>query len=566
MPPRKAQAPAPPRPATARENRDAFDPISLEIYWSRLVSIADEAAAGLVRTAFSTIVRESNDYGTVLMDLAGNSISENTGGIASFSCILPRTTKAFLQRFPAETWRPGDCVFTNDPWLATGHLPDFTFVSPIFKREKLVGFAGCIAHSPDVGGALWSADCRELFEEGIRIPPARYLREGRRNEELLEVLLANVRVPRQVLGDLEAQVTANDVSVRRVEEFLDDVGLDDLAGLADAVHARTDAAMRRAIAAVPDGTYRSVLEADGFDDQITRIACAVTVTGETMHIDYDGTSPQIDRGINCVLNYTHAYSVYPVKCALDPFTPRNEGSYWPISVSAPEGSILNPRFPAPVGARQLTGHLLADAIYAALAEVVPERVIAQSGAAPSMRALFSGVDRNGDRFSQVLFATGGMGAAPHCDGLTTTSFPTNVGAGSIEALESASPLLVWRKQLRPDSGGAGQFRGGLGQEAVIEVRSSAPVRLSLLSDRRDHPPLGVQGGAPGAPSVIRFADGTMPHPKSRTTIPPGTRLHMVYAGGGGYGDPKRRDPAALASDLRDGYVTAAAARTEYGAK
>ncbi|MFD2182447.1 hydantoinase B/oxoprolinase family protein [Rhodoplanes azumiensis] len=551
---------------SATAPHEAFDPVTLEIYWSRLISIADEAAAGLVRTAFSTIVRESNDYGTVLMDRNGNSISENTGGLASFSCILPRTTRAFLERFPAETWRPGDCVMTNDPWLATGHLPDFTLVTPIFHRGRLVGFSGSISHSPDVGGALWSADCRELFEEGIRIPPARFLREGRRNDDLVEVLLANVRVPRQVLGDLDAQVTANEVCARRVEEFLDDVGLDDLQGLAEAVHTRADTAMRRAVAAVPDGTYSTVLEADGFDDQMTRIVCTVTVTGETMHIDYTGTSPQIDRGINCVLNYTHAYSVYPVKCALDPFTPRNEGSYRALSVAAPEGSILNPRYPAPVGARQLTGHLLADAVYGALAPVLPDRVIAQSGAAPSMRAIFSGIDRNGDRFSQVLFATGGMGATPHSDGLSTTSFPTNVGAGSIEALESASPLLVWRKQLRPDSGGAGRFRGGLGQEAEIEVRSSTPVRLSLLSDRRDHPPLGLAGGAPGAGSMIRLGDGTVPHPKSRTTIAPGTRLHMIYAGGGGFGDPRTRAPAALARDLEDGYVTAAAAETEYGAE
>ena len=547
-----------------RPVNEAFDPVTLEIFWSRLISIADEAATGLLRTAFSTIVRESNDFATVLMDRNGNSVSENTGGIASFSCILPRTTKTFLERFPAETWRPGDCVITNDPWLATGHLPDFTFVSPIFHRGRLVGFAGSIAHSPDVGGALWSADCRELFEEGIRIPPSRYLREGVRNSELIDIILSNVRVPRQVLGDFEAQVTANEVCVDRVEEFLTDVGLDDLQTLADAISTRADAAMRRAISEVPDGTYRATLEADGFDQQITHIECAVTVRGDRMHIDYAGTSPQIDRGINCVFNYTHAYSVYPIKCSLDPFTPRNEGTYQAISVAAPEGSILNPTFPAPVGARQLTGHLLAGVIYRALADVLPDRIIAESGAAPSMRALFSGVDRNGDRFSQVLFATGGMGASPHRDGLATTSFPTNVGAGSIEAFESVAPLVVWKKQLTADSGGPGRFRGGLGQEAEIELRAPAPVRLSLISDRRDHPALGVLGGGNGAPALIAFGDGTRPHPKSRTTIAPGTRLHMVYAGGGGFGDPKARDPVAVKRDVRDGYVTPDAARKHYG--
>jgi N-methylhydantoinase B len=543
---------------------NAFDPVTLEIFWSRLIAIADEAATGLLRTAFSTIVRESNDYATVLMDREGDSISENTGGIASFSCILPRTTKEFLRRFPAETWRPGDCVITNDPWLATGHLPDFTFVSPIFHRSKLVGFAGSIAHSPDVGGALWSADCRELFEEGIRVAPTRILRESVRNDAVIDLILGNVRVPRQVLGDFEAQVTANEVCVKRVEEFLTDVELDDLQGLALAIHSRADAGMRRAIAAVPDGTYRATLEADGFDEHLTHIACAVTITGDSMHIDFAGTSPQIDRGINCVFNYTHAYSVYPIKCALDPFTPRNEGSYRAITVSAPERSILNPQFPAPVGARQLTGHLLAGVIYRALAKVVPDQVIAECGAAPSMRALFSGIDRNGDGFSQVLFATGGMGASAHRDGLSTTSFPTNVGAGSIEAFESAAPLVVWRKQLRVDSGGPGRFRGGLGQEAEIEVRSPTPVRLSLISDRRDHPALGLLGGDAGAPAIITLGDGARPHPKSRTTIPPATRVHMVYAGGGGYGDPRARPREAVRDDLRDGYISEVVARERYG--
>jgi N-methylhydantoinase B len=537
---------------------EGFDPITLEIFWSRLISIADEAAAALLRTAFSTIVRESNDFATVLMDANGDSLSENTGGIASFSCILPRTTKHFLAKFPPETWRPGDCVITNDPWLATGHLPDITAVTPIFHKGRLVGFAGSIAHSPDVGGALWSADCRELFEEGIRIPPTRLLREGVRQDALLDLFLANVRVPDQVLGDLEAQLTANGVCAARVTEFLDDAGLHDLAPLARALHARSDGAMRRAIAALPDGTWRATIEADGFDEAVTRIACAVTIEGDRMLLDFAGSSPQVDRGINCVMNYTHAYAVYPVKCALDPFTPRNEGSYRAIEVRAPEGSILNPRFPAACSARQLTGHLLAGAIYQALAPVIPDRIIADCGGAPTMRCLFSGLDRHGDRFSQILFASGGMGAAPHRDGLPTTAFPTNAGAGSIEAFESVAPLVVWRKQFRPDSGGAGRFRGGLGQEAEIEVRAPAPLRLSLLSDRRDHPAQGVLGGAPGAAAEIVMSDGTRPHPKSRTMIGPGMRLTMRYAGGGGYGPPDQRDPALREADLHDGVVTDAA--------
>jgi N-methylhydantoinase B len=541
-----------------------FDPVTLEIFWSRLISIADEAATGLLRTAFSTIVRESNDYGTVLMDRNGDSVSENTAGIASFSCILPRTTKAFLAKFPADTWRPGDAVVTNDPWIGTGHLPDFTVVSPIFHRDRLVGFAGSISHSPDVGGSLWSADCQELFEEGIRVLPMHLLRAGEWNADLLDLLLGNVRVPRQVLGDLQAQVVANEVAVRRITEFLGDTGLDDLQDLSAAVQQRADSSMRRAILAVPDGTYHATIEADGYDAQTTRIVCAVGVAGDTMHIDYAGTSGQIDRGINCVFNYTHAYSVYPIKCALDPLVPRNEGSYRAITVSAPERSILNPVYPAPCNARQLTGHLLAGAIYQALAPVLPEKVIAECGGAPTMRALFSGINADGDRFSQVLFASGGMGAGPFRDGMSTTAFPTNVGAGSIEAYESVAPLLVWKRRLRTDSGGPGKFRGGLGQEIEIELRTQAAARLSLLSDRHQHPAAGVLGGLPGAPSVISLDDGSKPHPKSRSSIRPGQRLTLLYAGGGGYGDPKLRDPDAVRADLRDGLISVDAARDYYG--
>ncbi len=541
-----------------------LDPISLEIYCNRLISIADEAATGLVRTAFSTIVRESNDYATVLMDANADSIAENTGGIASFSCILPRTTKKFLEKFPAEQWAPGDVVLSNDPWLGTGHLPDFVAVSGVFHKGGLVGFIGSIAHSPDVGGSLWSADCREIYEEGIRVPPSLLMKRGVWNEELIELLKSNVRMPREVFGDLQAQVVANDVGSRRLVEFMEDTGLNDLRGLSSSLHRLTDQAMRRAISAVPDGTYRSTIHADGFDEHTTRIVCAVTVAGDTMHIDYAGSSEQIARGINCVMNYTHAYSVYPIKCALDPFTARNEGSYKAITVSAPEGSILNPAFPAPVSARQLTGHMLAGAIYKALAQVLPDKVIAECVGAPTMRGVFSGYGDDGNRFSQLLFSSGGMGAGKCRDGLSTTAFPTNVGAGSIEAFESIAPIVVWTKELRVDSGGGGTYRGGLGQTVKVEIMSSRPIQLSLLSDRHRHPATGIEGGLPGAPSVIALRDGSRPHPKSKTVIHPGEIVTMMYAGGGGYGDPRKRSHDAIRDDVENGYVSAEAASKVYG--
>ena len=455
-----------------------FDPITLEIFWSRLTAIADQSAKTLVRTSFSTIVRESNDYATALMDADGALLAENTIGIPSFLGIMPRTLRELLKRFPKETWQPGDCVITNDPWLATGHLPDVTMIMPIFHRDALVGFGGSIAHSPDMGGAGWTSDAREVFEEGLRIPPCRFMQAGKPNADVHDFILGNVRVPDQVLGDLRAQVSAADVCARELRVFLDDLGDVDLRALSAVLQDRAEGAMRRAIEAVPDGIYRSSVEGDGFDDMRTHIECAVTIEGSTLTVDYAGTSPQIDRGLNTVMNYTYAYSVYPIKCALDPLTRRNDGSYRPITITAPEGCILNPTYPAPCNARQLTGHLLAGAIYKALAPVIPEQILAESGSAPGLSAVFAGRDRNASRVSQILFARGGMGAGAHGDGHDCTPFPTNAGAGSIEAFEGLAPLIVWRKELCPDSGGAGKYRGGMGQEIEIEIvspRTDAPV-------------------------------------------------------------------------------------------
>jgi N-methylhydantoinase B len=555
---------APERQRVPASSPSTFDPVTLEILWSRLISIADESAAALLRTSFSTIVRESNDYATVLMDDHGDSLAENTAGIPSFVGILPRTLKAMLARIPKSEWRPGDCVITNDPWMATGHLPDITMAAPIYHRGHLVGFSGSIAHSPDIGGSLWAADCRELFEEGLRIPPVKFLTEGRPNRDVFDFILGNVRVPEQVLGDLHAQVSAQQVCARRLGEFLDDTGLVDLTALSADLQSRADAAMRQAVAAVPDGEYRHRVTADGFDEAETRIECRVVVAGSTLSVDYAGTSAQIDRGLNSVMNYTYAYTVYPIKCALDPLTPRNEGSYRSITVEAPLGSILNPRFPAPCNARQLTGHLLAGAVYGCLAQAMPDRILAECGGAPTLRSLYSGADRQGQRFSQILFASGGMGASAAADGLSTTAFPTNSGAGSIEAFESLAPLIVWKKELRQDSGGAGEHRGGLGQEIIVEVVSAEPLRLSLLSDRQKYPARGLLGGGDGAPVEIQLADGTRPHPKSRSMLRPGDRLVMRFAGGGGYGDPRRRPAARVRDDVRDGYVSPESAHRDYG--
>jgi N-methylhydantoinase B len=538
------------------ECRSGIDGVSLGLFWSRLISIADEAAATLRRTAFSTIVRESNDFAVVLMDGDGNCLAENTIGVPAFLGVLPRALRALLQAIPRRDWREGDRIITNDPWIGAGHLPDLIMAAPVFHDGKLVAFSGTVAHLPDIGGVIFSADCRDSYEEGLRIPPVKFIAAGRENADVAQLIRANVRVPDQVILDIYAQVSAHAIAARGLQEFLADAGLRDLTQISMALQERADRAMRNAIAAIPDGTYQASVTADGYDGKPTHIACELTVAGSTLRVDYAGTSDQVDRGLNSVYNYTYAYTVYPLKCALDPVTPHNEGSYRAITVDAPLGSILNPRFPAPCNARQLTGQLLTGALYKCLAQVVPERVLAESGNAPTLRVVFNGLDRKGAPFSQMLMCSGGMGASASSDGHACTAFPSNTGSGNVEAFEAFAPLVLRRKQLVADSGGRGKYRGGLGQEIEIEIASTSPVSVSLMSDRTNNPPEGLLGGEPGAPVSVALADGRKLHPKSRSTLAPGDRLILRYAGGGGFGAAAERNPELVRRDLADSYVTA----------
>jgi N-methylhydantoinase B len=542
--------------------RKNFDPITLEILWNRLISVVDEAAATLVRTSFSTIVKESNDYCCVLHDAMGNSVANNSASIPSFIATLSRTMSHFLNKFPQDQWEHGDVVMTNDPWLASGHLPDITMAMPIFYKEKLVAFAGTIAHSPDIGGSVWSADTRELFEEGIRIPILKLYRAGKPNETLLDMIRANVRVPEMVFGDINAQITAQTMCRNRLIEFLDETGLDNLLDLAENIQSRAENVMREAISKVPDGIYTHSVELDGFDEPIV-ICCKITVKDDELEIDFEGSSPQIGRALNCVMNYTYSYATYPIKCALDPHTPKNEGSYRPITVKAPEGSILNPTVPAPVNARQIIGHMLSAAIFGALVKAVPEKIIAESGSQPTLRALFTGVGLDGGKFSSILFANGGMGSRYDKDGLACMPFPTNSSCGSIEVFETAVPVLFWKKEMITDSGGAGKFRGGMGQQIILEVISKDPLRLSLLTDRQDHPPQGYEGGLPGSPARIVLNDSQYIHPKSQTFLKPGDRLTLNYPGGGGFGSPPTRERTLVKEDLAEELISRDTAQNIY---
>jgi N-methylhydantoinase B len=546
---------------------NTIDPVSLEILWSRLIAVADEAATTLVRTSFSPTVRESNDYACVLFDAAGNAIAENTIGIPSFNMTLSRTLGHFLKMRPPESWQPGDIGITNDPWLATGHLPDITIVAPIFIGERLVAWSGSVAHMVDIGGIPWSADGRQVFEEGLRIPLTMFFRSGSVNEELIRMIRANNRLPDQVIGDLMAMVAAGRIAETRLVELMSEAGIADLAEISGEIRGRAERSMRAAIAAIPDGAYRSALDMDGLPNEPIHLEVTVTVAGDHMTVDYAGSSPQVLGALNTVLNYTEAYTCYPLKCLLDPATPRNDGSYQAIRVTAPEGCILNPRFPAAVNARQLVGHVLSGMLCDALSTAIPERIIGESGSAPTLRCVISGIGEGGRAFSSILFLNGGMGARPGADGLATTCFPSTVMAGAMEAVEAVSPLRIWRKEFAVDSGGAGRFRGGLGQEVEVEVLRASSAIVSLFVERTRHPARGVLGGRKGGGSRVAINGKRTGFPlKGRSRIAAGDRIHVRYAGGGGYGDPRKRDRDAVRADLESGVVSQEAARKVYGLK
>ncbi len=472
----------------------------------------------------------------------------------SFVGTLPRTLRAGLERFPPESWRPGDVFATNDPWLGTGHLPDITAVRPIFRGGRPVAYAGCIAHWADIGGAIWSADSREVYEEGLRIPPTRLVAEGKINEDVAEIIKANVRLPEQVLGDLHAQLAALAVTERRLHELLDDLGLDDPAPLFAAIEERTETAMRAAIAELPDGTYAHEIEIDGVREPLVMRA-ALTVDGDQISVDWDGTSPQVDAAINETWNHAYAMTVYPIKCALSPQVPNNDGAYRPIAMKAPAGCLVNAQPPAAVASRQMIGHYIAAVVFGALAKVVPERVLADSGS-PAPRVVFTGTYR-GVRYGEALTLSGGTGAQASRDGLAAAPFPSNSGGTSAEIVEAGTPLVVRRRELRADSGGTGKHRGGLGVSIEIELLSDSPCTVSMMTDRVNHPPQGLNGGGNGAANVIRKSDGTLLNPKARTQFQPGERIEMHTAGGAGYGPASERDPALRQRDLELGYVTPA---------
>ena len=531
-----------------------FDAVEIELLWRRLISLVDEAAAALVRTSFSTLVRESYDFSCVVTDALGQSLVQATESIPSFIGTLPETVKHFLRFFPPETLEPGDVLITNDLWLGTGHLPDITVAKPVFRKGRLVAFSASTAHAPDIGGKIRSPEPREVFEEGLQIPPLKLIRRGEIDPTLVAIIRQNVRTPEQTMGDLWAQVVALDLMEERLQVLMEQADLDDLGDLAREIQGRCEAAMRAAIRALPDGTYRSELQTDGLMDAPVTLRLALTIAGDTITADYTGTDPQVDRAINCALCYTFAMTMYGVKVCTSPGLPNNEGAWRPIKIVAPPGCIVNPVFPASGGSRMLIGHYLPMLVFGCLGQVVPERVMAACGS-PMWGMNQSGLRADGKPYANMFFFNGGMGGNMRGDGISCLSWPSNVSSTAVEISEHIAPLRIHHKRLRPDSGGRGRNRGGLGQEILIESRSETPIAVSFLAERTVFPAFGIEGGKAGAPGEVRI-NGEKVDPKRQYVLRKGETVLLATPGGGGHGDPARRSPASIEADLEAGLISA----------
>jgi len=539
-----------------------IDPIQLGILWDRLISITDEIVEALVRTSFSTNVRESYDLSCILFDKKGRSLAQGTYSMPTFTGTAPETLKHMLAKMPAETLRPGDVLFTNDPWLGTGHLFDVNVARPVFREDVLIGFTMTITHLPDIGGTGFSSVAREVYEEGLRIPICKICSAGALDERLVEIIRANVRVNDQVIGDIAANIVSNEVGARLLMELLDDYGLADLDDLADAIILQSEREMANAIERIPDGQYRNEMQIENADGMIT-LACAVTVKGREIAVDFAGTSGCVRAGFNVPLCYSSAMAQYSLKCLTLPEIPNNWGSIAPIRVTGPEGCILNAQLPWPTAGRHVIGHFVLPLIFGALSSVVKDRVHADPGMIDLLN--FQGRHRDGSGVSSIYFAAGGYGAFHDADGPSVTPSPSNMSGISTEVWEQQTSVTIEEKSLLVDSGGAGKQRGGLGQQFVLRNDSRDVMIVSAFAQRTEIAPAGFQGGKPGRHRA-HLLNGKPVHAQRRYVLQVGDRLTAIQCGGGGFGDPAFRPVAAVVEDWGNGFVSAAGALRDYGVR
>jgi N-methylhydantoinase B len=543
--------------------RTELDAVTVGIAASRLLSILDEQQATLTRTAFSTIVRESEDLACGVFDTAGRMIGQSSSGTPGHINAMATGVKHFVEAHPPSTLRPGDVLLTNDPWMTAGQVNDVTVLTPVFRDERLIAFFVSTCHAPDIGGRLLSAEARDVFEEGLRLPILKLADGGRMNEDLLAVVRANVRTPDETVGDLYAQAAANEVGARSLLRCLDDLHLEDLDSLGAEIRRRSEQAMRDAIAALPDGRYEAEARSDGHGDPIT-LRVAITVDGDELDVDFAGSSPESPHGINVVLNYTRAYASFALKAAFAPEVPHNDGSFVPVRISAPEGSILNCRPPAPVASRHVVGHFVAGLVLSALEPALGSRRLAR-GADAIWISVWSGARSLSDAstYNLTLFQSGGSGAGAGQDGHNATGFPSAVAYVPTEIIEHAAPVVQRERSLLCDSGGAGRWRGGLGQSSAMTSVSGLEWRVSVLADRMNEPAAGAGGGGAGGVGTLSVDDAPMAA-KRLIDLPPDARVVFRLPGGGGSGPAVDRPVEEVLADVVGGYVSLDAAETAYG--
>ncbi|MCY3877917.1 MAG: hydantoinase B/oxoprolinase family protein [Rhodobacteraceae bacterium] len=535
-----------------------------QIMWNRLTSVVEEQAATMIRTAFSTSVREAGDLSAGLFDRWARMIAQAVTGTPGHVNSMAESVRHFVREIGERNIFEGDVYLTNDPWKGTGHLHDFTAVTPVFRNGGLIGFFACTAHVIDIGGRGFGPDAAEVFEEGLLVPICKFAERGVINPLLISIIRGNTRTPDQTVGDLYSLAACNEAGNRRLQRMMDEFGLENIDSLADHIVDTSNRATRKAISALPDGVYRNRMTVDGYESPVT-MCIELTVAGDNLLVDFTGTSGMSAFGVNVPEVYTRAYSGFALKCAISPDIPNNAGSLEPFEILVPPGCILAAERPAPVSVRHVLGHFLPDVVLGALHLALPGRIPAEGASALwnvqiSVRA--TGSDSPSAEI--LMFNSGGTGARPELDGLSATAFPSGVSTMSVEATEQVGPITVWRKELLQDSGGPGRTRGGLGQIMEIEASPGYRFWFNAMFDRVGCPARGRDGGGPGGKGIVRIADGEDLCSKGRQAVPVGKRLQLCLPGGGGWGNPSQRHPDAVRADIEAGYVSAGSAAEIYG--
>ncbi|MEP3232109.1 MAG: hydantoinase B/oxoprolinase family protein [Hyphomicrobiales bacterium] len=540
--------------------------IDLQIMWNRLIAVVEEQATTLIRTAFSTSVREAGDLSAGLFDRQGRMIAQAVTGTPGHVNAMAESVTHFAREIGLQNIFEGDVFITNDPWMGTGHLHDITMVTPVFRKGSHIGYFACTAHVVDVGGRGFGPDANEVYEEGLLIPITKFAERGTVSELLVQMVKANVRTPDQTVGDMYSLAACNEAGERRLQSMLDEFDVDDIDALSDFIIEASRKATHAAIAAVPDGSFEHDMLVDGYDIPV-HMKVKLDIAGDRLKADFDGTSGMSNFGVNVPVVYTRAYACYGLKCAIAPDVPNNTGSLEPFEITAPEGCILAAKRPAPVSVRHVLGHLVPDVVLGALHKALPNTVPAEgSSALWNIQISTRPIDKQSDlpTHEVLMFNSGGTGARPTVDGLSATAFPSGVSTMSVEATEHVGAITVWRKDFRKGSGGAGALRGGLGQIIEIEPREGYDFYFNAMFDRVDNPARGRNGGAKGAAGRVELADGTTLKSKGRQLVKNGQRLKLSLPGGGGYGNPNNREPEQILDDVADDMISLEQAKNDYG--